>query len=249
MAIHRKVRLDQLLVERGLAETRSRARDAILRGCVSVAGEVAMKPGLQLADGAEIAVSDDALPYVSRGGLKLAAALDAFGFDPEGRTALDIGAATGGFTDVLLTRGAAHVYAVDVGTSQLHPRLREDPKVTVMEQADARLLEQAQFAAPIEAVVCDVSFISATLVLPRPLALAAPGAWLVTLVKPQFESKPDAVGKGGIVKADIDRRLAVARVRDFLEFEAGWQVVGEIESPIAGGSGNKEFLLGAVKAG
>jgi 23S rRNA (cytidine1920-2'-O)/16S rRNA (cytidine1409-2'-O)-methyltransferase len=244
-----KKRLDQLMVSRGLAETRSRAADAIKRGCVTVDGAPAMKPGQQVSEGANIVMTEDALPYVSRGGLKLAAALEAFGFDAEGRTALDIGAATGGFTDVLLSRGAAHVYAVDVGQSQLHPRLREDARVTVMEQTDARTLEAAQFASPIGAVVCDVSFISATLVLPRPLELAAPGAWAVSLVKPQFESRPDAIGKGGIVKADVDRRLAVARVRDFLEFEAGWRIVGEIPSPIAGGSGNQEFLIGAVKAG
>lgn len=235
------------MVARGFAETRSRAADAIRRGCVSVDGAPVVKPGQQVSDDAEIAISEDALPYVSRGGLKLAAALEAFGFDADGRTALDIGAATGGFTDVLVSRGAAHVYAVDVGRSQLHARLRQDPRVTVMEETDARTLESSSFAAPISAVVCDVSFISATLVLPRPLQLAAPGAWAVILVKPQFESRPDAIGKGGIVKADIDRRLAVARVRDFLEFEAGWRIVGEIDSPIAGGSGNQEFLLGARK--
>nr|WP_245290869.1 TlyA family RNA methyltransferase [Methyloligella halotolerans] len=246
MSRYKKTRIDQLLVTEGFAETRSRAADAIKRGCVTVDGRAVSKPGQLVSDHADIVLSDDALPFVSRGGLKLAAALDAFGFDPAGRTGLDIGAATGGFTDVLLSRGADHVYAVDVGRSQLHRSLREDPRVTVMEETDARTLEADRFASPIGAVVCDVSFISATLVLPRPLGLAAPGAWAVCLVKPQFESRPDAIGKGGIVKADVDRRLAVARVRDFLEFEAGWKIVGKIESPIAGGSGNQEFLLGAV---
>lgn len=232
---------------RGLAETRSRAADAIRRGCVSVDGTPASKPGQPVSQQAEIVLADDALPFVSRGGLKLAAALDAFGFDPRGVTVLDIGAAAGGFSDVLLARGAARVYAIDVGRDQLHPRLRESDEVTVMERTDARLLEASQFATPIGAVVCDVSFISATLVLPRPLELAARGAWAVILVKPQFELGPEALGKGGIVKADVDRRIAVARVRDFLEFEAGWEVSGEIPSPVTGGSGNQEFLLGAVK--
>ncbi|MFD0988452.1 TlyA family RNA methyltransferase [Methyloligella solikamskensis] len=249
MSRYKKTRLDQLLVAQGFAETRSRAADAIRRGCVSVDGVPASKPGQPVFENAKIVLSDDALPYVSRGGLKLAAALDAFGFDPKGRAGLDIGAATGGFTDVLLSRGADHVYAVDVGRNQFHPRLREDPRVTVMEETDARTLEPARFASTIGAVVCDVSFISATLVLPRPLELAAPGAWAVSLVKPQFELTPDAIGKSGIVRHELDRQVALARVRDFLEFEAGWRIAGEIESPIAGGSGNKEFLIGAVKAG
>ncbi len=241
------MRLDQLLVARGLAETRSRARDAILRGCVTVDGLTVTKPGLTVRIDASLENDDAASAYVSRGGLKLAAALDAFGFEPKGRMALDIGASTGGFTDCLLQRGARAVYAVDIGRDQLHDRLRGNPAVHRMEETDARQLEPDLFPEPISAVTADVSFISLTLVLPVPLQLAAPGAWLACLVKPQFELGREAIGKGGLVKEDVDRRLAVARVRDFLEYEAGWQIVGEISSPIAGGSGNQEFLLGAVK--
>jgi 23S rRNA (cytidine1920-2'-O)/16S rRNA (cytidine1409-2'-O)-methyltransferase len=185
-----------------------------------------------------------ASPYVSRGGLKLAAALDAFGFSPEGRVALDLGASTGGFTDVLLTRGAAKVYAVDVGHAQLDQRLRADPRVVVLEATDARSLDPSLVAERVSAIVADVSFISLTLVLPAALKLAEPDAWLVALVKPQFEAGRDAVGKGGIVRDAARRKKAVAKVRDFIE-KAGWTVAGEIASPIRGGSGNEEFLIGA----
>jgi 23S rRNA (cytidine1920-2'-O)/16S rRNA (cytidine1409-2'-O)-methyltransferase len=176
--------------------------------------------------------------------LKLAAALDASGFDPTGRVALDVGASTGGFTDVLLARGAAKIFAVDVGRDQLHARLRADPKVISLEGTDARTLDRTVIREPVAAIVADVSFIGLALALPAALGLAEPGAWLVALVKPQFEAGRAAVGKGGIVRDRKDREQAVAKIRAFIE-GAGWTVVGEIASPILGGSGNEEFLIGA----
>ncbi len=244
MPIYKKTRLDRLLVERGLAPTRTQAADLIRRGCVSVAGKPTPKPGVLVTGDAELAVSPEACAYVSRGGLKLAAALDAFGFDPIGTVALDIGASTGGFTDVLIARGAAKIYAVDVGRGQLHAKLTVNPKVVVMEGTDARALDRHVIREEVTAIVADVSFIGLPLALPAALRLAAPGAWLVALVKPQFEAGRAAVGKGGIVRNEADRRKAVEKVRAFIE-DAGWTVVGEIASPIRGGSGNEEFLIGA----
>ena len=244
MPIYKKTRLDRLLVERGLAPTRTQAADLIRRGCVSVAGKPTPKPGVLVTADAELAVSPEACAYVSRGGLKLAAALDAFGFDPLGTVALDIGASTGGFTDVLIARGAAKIYAVDVGRGQLHAKLTVNPKVVVMEGTDARALDRHVIREEVTAIVADVSFIGLPLALPAALRLAAPGAWLVALVKPQFEAGRAAVGKGGIVRNEADRRKAVEKVRAFIE-DAGWTVVGEIASPIRGGSGNEEFLIGA----
>lgn len=243
MSIYKKTRLDQLLVDSGLAPTRSRAADLVRRGAVSVAGVQALKPGALIRADAALVVSPGASPYVSRGGLKLAAALDAFGFEAEGRVALDLGASTGGFTDVLLNRGAAKVYAVDVGRDQLDKKLRADPRVVALE-ADARSLDASLVKQPVGAVVADVSFISLTLVLPPALRLAAPGAWLVALVKPQFEAGRAAVGKDGIVRDAAKRKQAVAKIRQFIE-EGGWTVTGEIVSPISGRSGNEEFLIGA----
>jgi 23S rRNA (cytidine1920-2'-O)/16S rRNA (cytidine1409-2'-O)-methyltransferase len=245
VSIYKKTRLDRLLVETGLAPTRSQAADLVRRGCVSVAGVPALKPGALVAADAALSVEPGASPYVSRGGLKLEAALDAFGLDPKGRVALDLGASTGGFTDVLLARGAAKVYAVDVGRDQLHPKLRADPRVLVLEATDARSLDASMVKEPITAIVADVSFISLTLVLPVAFRLAAPGAFLVALVKPQFEAGRAAVGKGGIVRERTERAKAVARVRDLIVGQGGWTVVGEIASPILGGSGNGEFLIGA----
>lgn len=238
------LRLDKLLLERGLVPSRARARDLILRGAVTVAGSVERKPGAGVAPDAPIALSEPA-DYVSRGGLKLAAALDAFGFDPAGRTALDVGASTGGFTEVLLERGAAHVYAVDVGHGQLHPRLREDRRVTALEGQDARALSAREIGEPVSAIVADVSFISLEKALPAALGLAAPGAWLVALVKPQFEAGREAIGKGGIVRDAALRDAQGEKVAAWLGTLAGWEVVGVIPSPIEGGSGNQEFLLGA----
>ena len=244
MPIYKKTRLDRLLVERGLAPSRTQAADLIRRGCVTVAGKPAPKPGVLVTADAELAVSPEACAYVSRGGLKLAAALDAFGFNPEGTVALDIGASTGGFTDVLISRGAAKIYAVDVGRGQLHAKLTVNPKIIAMEGTDARALDRKLVGEEVTAIVADVSFITLTLALPAALGLAAPGAWLVALVKPQFEAGRAAIGKGGIVRSEADRRKAVEKVRRFIE-KQGWTVVGEIASPIRGGSGNEEFLIGA----
>jgi 23S rRNA (cytidine1920-2'-O)/16S rRNA (cytidine1409-2'-O)-methyltransferase len=244
VVIYKKMRLDRLLVEAGLAPTRARAADLIRRGCVSVAGKPVLKPGILVLPEAELAMSPGACLYVSRGALKLEAALEAFGFDPKGRVALDIGASTGGFTDVLIARGAAKVYAVDVGSGQLHAKLRVNPRVISLEGTDARTLDGSVIREKVTAIVADVSFISLTLALPASLRLAPPGAWLVALVKPQFEAGRAAVGKKGIVRSEADRRMALAKVRDFIG-EAGWTVAGEIASPILGGSGNAEFLIGA----
>lgn len=239
-------RLDQALVTRGLAATRSRARDLILRGQVLVGGRAVAKAGTLVSDDAEITVSPGAgAEAVSRGGLKLAAALDAFGLDPAGRTALDVGASTGGFTEALLARGATRVYAVDVGRGQLHPRLAADPRVVSLEETDSRSLDTALVPEPVGVIVADVSFISLDKALPPALALAAPGAFLVALVKPQFEAGREGVDKGGIVRDAAVRDAAVARVRDWVAGLPGWRVVGVIPSPIPGGSGNREFLLGA----
>lgn len=241
-----KERLDQMMVRRGLARTRSRARDIILQGQVKIAGEVASKPGQIVAADAEITLQDGADRYVSRGAHKLIAALDEFGFDPQGLNALDIGASTGGFTQVLLERGAAHVTAVDVGTDQMADEIRSDPRITNLEGVDARNLNSESVAGDIGAIVADVSFISLTKVLPAVLPLAAPGCWLVALVKPQFEVGPKGIGKGGIVRDEATRIAAIDAVRDWIAVKPGWDIRGIIESPIKGGDGNQEYLLGAT---
>ena len=245
MSIYKKMRLDRILVERGLAVTRSRAADLIRLGAVRVEGVTAQKPGALFDPDASLTVEADVSPFVSRGGLKLAAALDAFGLDPKGRIALDIGASTGGFTEVLLARGADKVFAVDVGRDQLHDKLREDRRVVVLEGTDARSLDAEIVEGPVGAIVADVSFISLSKALPAALSLAAPGAWLVALVKPQFEAGRDAVGKGGIVRDAQARAKAVAEVRAFIDASPGWNVFAEMPSPIPGGSGNEEVLIGA----
>ena len=227
-----------------MAATRAQAADMVRRGCVTVGGVKAVKPGAMVAPESVVAVASGAAPYVSRGGLKLVAALDAFGFDPKGRVALDVGASTGGFTDALIARGAAKVYAVDVGSGQLHAKLRVNPRVIVLEDTDARSLDRSMIGEEVTAIVADVSFISLTLALSAGLSLAAPGAWLVALVKPQFEAGREAVGKGGIVRDAAERERATAKVRDFIE-SAGWRVTGEIASPILGRGGNAEILIGA----
>lgn len=240
-----RLRLDLALVTRGLVPTRAKARDAILRGCVRVGGQVAMTPSAPVAADAEIAVDDPAGRYVSRAALKLIAGLDRFGYSPAGRVALDIGASTGGFTEVLLERGAAKVYAVDVGHGQLHPRLRDDPRVASLEGVNARDLGREQIGEPVEAIVTDVSFIPLRLVLPPALVLASPGAWGVFLVKPQFEVGREHVGKGGIVRDAAAARQAADDIAAWLATDMGWTVDGPVESPIAGGDGNREFLIGA----
>lgn len=244
MSIYKKMRLDRLLVDKGLAATRSRAADLIRLGAVSVGGVTALKPGALLDPCASLSVISGA-SFVSRGGLKLAAALDGFGLDPKGRIALDIGASTGGFTEVLLERGGERVFAVDVGRDQLHPKLRDDTRVVVLEGTDARHLNASIIKGPVRAIVADVSFISLTKALPAALHLAAPSAWLVALVKPQFEAGREAVGKGGVVRDAEARGKAVAEVRAFIERAPGWKVFAEMPSPILGGSGNEEVLIGA----
>ena len=244
---HDKQRLDMALVARGLAATRSQARDLIERGCVTVGGAVATKAGTEVGPAQAIALAEGVLVGVSRGAVKLAAALDHFAFQAEGVVALDVGASTGGFTEMLLRRGAARVYAVDVGHGQLHATLAQDPRVVSLEDCDARRLDRALVPEAVGAMVADVSFISLIKALPAALGLAAPGAWLVALIKPQFEAGRAAVGRGGIVRDPAARERAVADVRAWFAAQAGWRVVDVIPSPIAGGSGNTEFLLGAVR--
>jgi 23S rRNA (cytidine1920-2'-O)/16S rRNA (cytidine1409-2'-O)-methyltransferase len=241
-----KKRLDELLVEQGHVDTRSRARDAILRGFVEVDGDVVMKPGASTAQTARLTVAPEAgTGYVSRGAVKLVAALDRFGFDPAGRICLDAGASTGGFTEVLLERGASRVYAVDVGQQQLHPRIASRSEVVSLEGQDVRALDRAQIDDPITAITADVSFISLQKVLPFLMPLAEPGCWLIALVKPQFEVGRDHVGKGGIVKDEAARATAVAAIENLIVKTHGWRVDGMIPSPIQGGSGNIEYLIGA----
>ena len=241
------VRLDQLLVSRGFFESRSRARDAIARGTVTVAGTMAAKAGQMVEEDAEIVVDDPAQAYVSRAALKLVAALDHFGLSPEGLRCLDIGASTGGFTQVLLERGARHVTALDVGHGQLDRRLRDDPRVTSLEGLNARELRAEMLDTPVQAVVSDVSFISLKLALPAALALAEPGAWLSALVKPQFEAGREAIGKGGILKDPSMGPRIAADLEGWLNSLGGWRSLGVIPSPIAGGDGNREYLLAGRK--
>lgn len=242
------LRLDKALLLRGLVATRSRARDLIVRGAVRVDGAVALKPGVQVAEDAPIALAESP-DYVSRGALKLAAALEAFRFDPQDRVVLDVGASTGGFTEVLLRRGARHVFAVDVGHGQLHPGLVRDARVTSLEGRDARTLSAREIPERVGAIVADVSFISLEKALPAALALAAPGCWLVALVKPQFEAGREAIGKGGIVRDAAVRDAQAEKIATWIGGLPGWRVTGVIPSPIEGGSGNREFLLGAILDG
>jgi 23S rRNA (cytidine1920-2'-O)/16S rRNA (cytidine1409-2'-O)-methyltransferase len=243
-----KTRLDQLMTLKGLAPTRSRARDLIKRGAVLVGGKVEKRAGVNLPAGVDIAVTEDWSGYVSRGSLKLAAALDTFGFDPLGQVALDIGASTGGFTQMLLRRGARRVYAVDVGAGQLHPDIAGDPRVVNLENTDARRLDGTLIPEPPGAITADVSFISLAKAMPAALALAAPGTWLVALVKPQFEVGREGIAKGGIVRSEALRHEAVEAVAGFFRAQAGWRVEGTLQSPIEGQSGNMEYLLGARHA-
>ena len=246
MTIYKKMRLDRILVERGLAVTRSRAADLVRLGAVSVEGQPALKPGALLEPDASLIVDAHASPFVSRGGLKLAAALDAFGLDPKGRIALDIGASTGGFTEVLLARGAARVFAVDVGREPAARQAsrgpagggaggdrREEPRCGGHRRPCRRHRRRCEFHQPDQGA-CR-----------RRSSLAAPGAWLVALVKPQFEAGREAVGKGGIVRDAQARARAVAEVRAFIDATPGWKVFAEMPSPIPGGSGNEEVLIGA----
>lgn len=239
----RKTRTDQLLVERGLAESRARAQALILAGLVFSGEQRVSKPGDGLAVDAPLAVRGRDHPWVSRGGVKLAAALDRFSIDPSGLTCLDVGASTGGFTDVLLSRGARLVYAVDVGHGQLAWRLRQNARVVVLERTNARYLTRDQVPDPVDLIVCDASFIGLATVLPAPMALAAQEARLVALIKPQFEAGPEHVGRGGIVRDAVIRKEVCDRIAVWLTGTMGWSVLGLTESPIAGADGNLEFLL------
>jgi 23S rRNA (cytidine1920-2'-O)/16S rRNA (cytidine1409-2'-O)-methyltransferase len=240
-----KPRLDQLLVEQGLAENGTQARALILAGKVFAGTRRLDKPGMLVAADSALEVKGRAHPYVSRGGLKLAQSLDAFGIDPTGLVCLDIGASTGGFTDVLLQRGAARVYAVDVGHGQLHWKLRNDPRVLVRERVNARTLTATDVPEMVDLVVVDASFIGLGLVLPAPLQRLKPGGRLIALIKPQFEVGPEHVGKGGVVRDPALHEAVCARIRAHLEAELGLHVIGLTESPILGPEGNKEFLIGA----
>lgn len=240
-----RMRLDQMLVERALVATRSKARDAIKRGQVKVAGAVVTKPATLVDAASAIEVPEEAARYVSRGALKLVAAMNAFGFEAAERICLDVGASTGGFCQVLAERGAAKVYAVDVGQGQLHESLRRDPRVINLEGTDARDLDAGLIAEPVAAIVSDVSFISLTKALGPGLKLAADGAWAAVLIKPQFEVGREGLGKGGVVRDDALRDAAVRAVQAWFAGQPGWRLVGLEPSPILGGSGNREFLLGA----
>ncbi len=246
--VSRMVRADQLLADRGLAESRTRAQALILAGLVYSGDRRIEKAGQPLAPDAPLTVKGRDHPWVSRGGLKLAHGLDHFAWDVGGVTAIDVGASTGGFTDVLLTRGAARVFAVDVGHGQLAWRLREDPRVVVLERTNARHLDAGRIDAAVDMVVCDASFIALAKVLPAALALARTGARLVALIKPQFEAGRGEVGKGGVVRDPAIHDRVCATVRDWLA-DAGWAVAGVATSPVTGPCGNVEFLIGAEKRG
>jgi 23S rRNA (cytidine1920-2'-O)/16S rRNA (cytidine1409-2'-O)-methyltransferase len=236
-----------LLVERGLAESRAKAQALVLAGQVFSGERRLDKPGQAVAPDTPLDLRGAGSPYVSRGGGKLAHGLDHFGIDPKGMVALDVGASTGGFTDVLLQRGAARVYAVDVGHGQFDWRLRNEPKVVVLERTNARHLSPDLIPEPIDLVVCDASFISLRLVLPAALQLTRPGAGLVALIKPQFEVGKGRVGKGGVVRDPALHEEVCAEVARWLAEEQGWQVQGITPSPITGPKGNREFLIAARK--
>ncbi len=242
----RKLRVDQLLTERGLAESRSRAQALVLAGLVWSGDSRIAKAGHALAEHAPLEVRGRDHPWVSRGGVKLAHALDHFALDPAGAVAMDIGSSTGGFTDVLLARGASRVFAVDSGTNQLAWKLRQDDRVTVLEQTSARLLTPDLINAPCNWVVCDASFIGLAKVLDVPLRLAAPVCQLVALIKPQFEVGRSEVGKGGVVRDPALHVRVCGEVQAWIE-ELGWHVQGIAESPITGPEGNVEFLIAAQR--
>ncbi|HUC60972.1 MAG TPA: TlyA family RNA methyltransferase [Alphaproteobacteria bacterium] len=244
-----KLRLDRLLVERGLVESRARAQALVMAGLVYSGARRLEKPGAAVPEDAPLELRGQDHPWVSRGGVKLASALDAFSLDPKGRVALDLGASTGGFTDVLLARGAAKVYAVDVGHGQLAWKLRQDPRVVTLERVNARYLTAAEIPEPVDFIVCDASFIGLETLLPAPLALAAPGAVLVALIKPQFEVGAREVGKGGIVRDPELHRAVCERIAAWLAARPGWRVMGLVPSPIEGKDGNREFLIAAELAG
>jgi 23S rRNA (cytidine1920-2'-O)/16S rRNA (cytidine1409-2'-O)-methyltransferase len=241
-----KVRADQLLVDRGLVESRTRAQALILAGLVYHGEKKVDKAGQALPEDAPLDVRGRDHPWVSRGGLKLDHGLTQFGWDVTGAIAMDVGSSTGGFTDVLLTRGATRVYAVDSGTNQLAWKLRQDPRVIVYEQTSARILTEAHIPEPVDILVCDASFISLAKVLERPMQFAKAGARLLALIKPQFEAGREEVGKGGVVRDPEVHLRICSEVKSWLTSE-GWDVEGVTESPIKGPEGNIEFLIAAHK--
>jgi 23S rRNA (cytidine1920-2'-O)/16S rRNA (cytidine1409-2'-O)-methyltransferase len=247
MAAAPKQRADKLLVDRGLVETRAKAQALIMAGKVFSGDRRVAKAGDTLPEDAPLEVKGQDHPWVSRGGLKLAHALSEYSLDPKGAIAIDVGASTGGFTDVLLTHGAAKVYAVDVGHGQLAWKLRSDPRVVVLERTNARRLSSAEVPEPVDWVVCDASFIGLETVLPAALALTRPQAVAVALIKPQFEVGPDRVGKGGVVRDPVLHEEVCERIRTWFARQPGWIVLGITESPILGPEGNKEFLIAARK--
>jgi len=245
VASARKIRIDQLLVEKGLAESRSRAQALILAGKVFRGEQRIEKAGDTVDPKSAITVRGRDHPWVSRGGQKLAKAITHFALDVRDAVCIDLGASTGGFTDVLLHNGAARVYAVDVGRGQLAWSLRQDPRVTVLEGTNARALSSAEIPELVDVVTCDVSFIGLEKVLPAAMALTRPGALLVALIKPQFQAGRDKVGKGGVVRDPAVREQVCQTVRDWLENQSGWRVLGITESPILGPKGNQEYLIAA----
>jgi 23S rRNA (cytidine1920-2'-O)/16S rRNA (cytidine1409-2'-O)-methyltransferase len=240
-----RLRADQLLVVRGLAESRTRAQALIAAGLVEAEGRKLRKASEVLLRDCALRLTGQDHPWVSRGGVKLAHALDHFAIDPSGAVCLDIGASTGGFSEVLLARGAARVHAVDVGHDQLAEKLREDRRVVVLERTNARYLSAAEVPEPVDLLVCDASFISLTLLLSAPLALVRPGGRAVVLVKPQFEVGRAELGKGGVVRNPALQDEVCRRLQAWFAAQPGWQVLGLVESPILGPRGNREFLLAA----
>lgn len=240
-----RLRADQMLVDRGLVESRTRAQALILAGKVFTGTRRVDKAGETLPADAALDVRGQDHPWVSRGGLKLAHALDRFGLSPKGAACLDIGSSTGGFTDVLLSRGASRVYAVDVGHGQLAWRLRTDPRVRVLERTNARRLTRDQVPDLIQVIVCDASFIGLRTILPAPLGLCAPSAWAVALIKPQFEAGPDRVGKNGVVRDPAVHVEICEAISAWWGSLCGWSVLGVEPSPITGPEGNREFLIAA----
>jgi 23S rRNA (cytidine1920-2'-O)/16S rRNA (cytidine1409-2'-O)-methyltransferase len=243
-----KLRPDALLVARGLVESRARAQALIIAGKVFSGDRRIDKPGTPIAEDSPLELRGQDHPWVSRGGLKLDKALAVFGLSPAGLVCLDIGASTGGFTDVLLERGAARVHAVDVGHGQLAWKLRQDPRVVVHERTNARHLTEATLGETVDAVVCDASFIGLRTVLPAGLALCRPGGWSAALIKPQFEAGRDAIGSKGVVRDPLVHTAVCDTIRDWWLALPGWRVVGISESPITGPEGNREFLIAARRA-
>jgi 23S rRNA (cytidine1920-2'-O)/16S rRNA (cytidine1409-2'-O)-methyltransferase len=239
-------RADVFLVEHGYAKSRAEAQEAIAAGKVFEGGRPVLKPSQRLNETSRIKY-ERAHPYVSRGAVKLAGALNRFKLEPYGLVCLDIGASTGGFAELLLMRGAARVYAIDVGHSQLDPKIAKDPRVVSLEKTNARDLSAKLISQKPQAIVADVSFISLKLALPPALAMAEKGAWLVALVKPQFEAGKQNVGKGGIVKDEAAQQAALDDITRWLADDQKWTVLGTMESTIKGGDGNREFLIAAVK--